>query len=64
MDIIHSSQHFPEIIPIIQTYERGVKFFVTTSRYVTKDLDAGQIIEQDIIRISHQNTLDDLVERT
>jgi formyltetrahydrofolate deformylase len=50
MDIIHSSQHFPEIIPIIQTYERGVKFFVATSHYVAKDLDAGPIIEDDLGR--------------
>jgi len=35
MDIIHSSQHFLEIIPIIQAYECGVKFFVATSNYVT-----------------------------
>jgi len=49
--------------PYRQAYERGVKIIGATSHYITKDLDAGPIIEQDIIRISHRDTLDDLVRK-
>jgi formyltetrahydrofolate deformylase len=46
--------------PYKQAYERGVKIIGTTSHYVTEDLDEGPIIEQDIIRISHKDSVEDL----
>lgn len=49
--------------PYKQAYERGVKIIGATSHYVTKDLDDGPIIEQDVIRISHTDKLDDLVRK-
>ena len=47
--------------PYHQAYERGVKIIGATSHYVTRDLDAGPIIEQDVVRISHKDTPDSLV---
>jgi formyltetrahydrofolate deformylase len=49
--------------PYRQAYERGVKIIGATSHYVTKDLDEGPIIEQDIIRISHKDGVNDLVRK-
>ncbi|MBP8976546.1 MAG: formyltetrahydrofolate deformylase [Bacteroidetes bacterium] len=49
--------------PYKQAYERGVKIVGATSHYVTNELDEGPIIEQDIIRISHKDTLDDLIRK-
>ena len=49
--------------PYKQAYERGVKIIGATSHYVTPDLDNGPIIEQDIIRISHKDTVEDLVRK-
>ncbi|NTU97388.1 MAG: formyltetrahydrofolate deformylase [Chlorobiaceae bacterium] len=49
--------------PYRQAYERGVKIIGATSHYVTEDLDQGPIIEQDIIRVSHKDTLDDLIRK-
>jgi formyltetrahydrofolate deformylase len=49
--------------PYKQAYERGVKIIGATSHYVTKELDDGPIIEQDIIRISHKDTVSDLVRK-
>ena len=49
--------------PYTQAYERGVKIIGATSHYVTKDLDEGPIIEQDIIRISHKDGVRDLVRK-
>ena len=46
--------------PYEQAYRRGVKIIGATSHYVTDDLDAGPIIEQDIVRISHRDTVSDL----
>lgn len=46
--------------PYKQAYQRGVKLIGATSHYVTEELDEGPIIEQDIIRISHKDTIDDL----
>jgi len=46
--------------PYQQAYERGVKIIGATSHYVTGDLDQGPIIEQDVIRISHKDTVSDL----
>jgi len=49
--------------PYKQAYERGVKIIGATSHYVTNDLDDGPIIEQDIIRITHKDTVNDLVRK-
>ena len=44
-----------------QAWERGVKIVGATSHYVTTDLDAGPIIEQDVVRVTHKDTPDSLV---
>ena len=49
--------------PYHQAYERGVKLIGATSHYVTADLDAGPIIEQDIARISHKDSPTDLAHK-
>ena len=49
--------------PYKQAYQRGVKIIGATSHYVTDNLDEGPIIEQDIIRISHKESLDDLIRK-
>ncbi|NDW10574.1 formyltetrahydrofolate deformylase [Dysgonomonas sp. 520] len=49
--------------PYHAAYERGVKIIGATSHYVTPELDAGPIIEQDITRISHRDTVQDLVRK-
>lgn len=49
--------------PYHAAYQRGVKLIGATSHYVTADLDAGPIIEQDIVRITHKDTVDDLVKK-
>lgn len=46
-----------------QAYERGVKLIGATSHYVTEQLDQGPIIEQDVVRISHRDTVDDLIRK-
>lgn len=51
---------FIGVNPYKQAYSRGVKIIGATSHYVTEDLDKGPIIEQDIVRISHRDTIDDL----
>ncbi len=68
---------FPEIInihhsflpafvgakPYHQAYSRGVKIIGATAHYVTQDLDAGPIIEQDVVKISHRDTVRDLIRK-
>ncbi len=49
--------------PYHAAYERGVKIIGATGHYVTSDLDAGPIIEQDIIRIDHTNNIQDLIRK-
>lgn len=49
--------------PYHAAHERGVKIIGATSHYVTSDLDAGPIIEQDVVRISHKDTVDELVKK-
>ena len=44
-------------------FERGVKIIGATSHYVTTELDAGPIIEQDVVRITHKDTVQDLVNK-
>lgn len=46
--------------PYKQAYERGVKIVGATSHYVTSELDAGPIIEQDVVRITHKDTPESL----
>ena len=47
--------------PYHQAYRRGVKLIGATCHYVTEELDAGPIIEQDTVRIDHGDTVDDMV---
>lgn len=49
--------------PYKQAFQRGVKIIGATSHYVTSDLDEGPIIEQDIIRITHNDSLKDLIRK-
>jgi formyltetrahydrofolate deformylase len=49
--------------PYHQAHERGVKLIGATAHYVTSDLDEGPIIEQDVERISHKDTPEDLVRK-
>jgi len=49
--------------PYHQAFTRGVKLIGATSHYVTNVLDDGPIIEQDVVRISHRDTLDDLLQK-
>jgi formyltetrahydrofolate deformylase len=49
--------------PYHQAYARGVKLIGATCHYVTSDLDAGPIIEQDVIRVDHGDTIQDMVRR-
>lgn len=49
--------------PYHAAYERGVKIIGATSHYVTTELDAGPIIEQDIARITHRDSVSDLVRK-
>lgn len=51
---------FPGAKPYHSAHERGVKIIGATSHYVTTELDAGPIIEQDIVRIRHNDSVDDL----
>lgn len=47
--------------PYHQAYQRGVKLIGATCHYVTADLDAGPIIDQDVVRISHRDDVSDMV---
>lgn len=49
--------------PYHSAYERGVKIIGATSHYVTAELDAGPIIEQDIMKVSHRDSVEDLVRK-
>ncbi|HVV11130.1 formyltetrahydrofolate deformylase [Amycolatopsis sp.] len=49
--------------PYHQAHRRGVKLIGATCHYVTADLDAGPIIEQDVIRVDHGDTVPDLVRK-
>ena len=54
---------FPGAKPYHSAYSRGVKIIGATSHYVTEELDAGPIIEQDITRVSHLNSIADFIEK-
>ena len=49
--------------PYHQAYKRGVKIIGATSHYVTAELDAGPIIEQDVARVSHRDEVADLIRK-
>ncbi|NLR92422.1 formyltetrahydrofolate deformylase [Flammeovirga agarivorans] len=49
--------------PYHAAHERGVKIIGATSHYVTSDLDAGPIIEQDVAKVSHKDTVKELIRK-
>jgi formyltetrahydrofolate deformylase len=49
--------------PYHRAFERGVKIIGATAHYATANLDAGPIIEQDVVRVSHRDEVDDLVRK-
>jgi formyltetrahydrofolate deformylase len=54
---------FPGAKPYHSAYERGVKIIGATSHYVSAELDAGPIIEQDVVRVSHADSIPDLIRK-
>ncbi len=54
---------FPGARPYHLAYARGVKLIGATSHYVTEELDAGPIIEQGTIHVSHKDTVDDFIRK-
>jgi formyltetrahydrofolate deformylase len=54
---------FPGARPYHSAYERGVKIIGATSHYVTADLDSGPIIEQNVVRITHKDSVEDLIRK-
>lgn len=49
--------------PYHQAFERGVKLIGATCHYVTAELDAGPIIDQDVTRVSHRDSIDEMIRR-
>jgi formyltetrahydrofolate deformylase len=49
--------------PYHRAFERGVKLIGATSHYVTEVLDDGPIIEQDVVRVSHRDSVEDLIQK-
>jgi formyltetrahydrofolate deformylase len=49
--------------PYHQAYERGVKIIGATAHYVTRELDQGPIIEQDVARVSHRDAVADMIRK-
>ncbi|MDC1276527.1 formyltransferase family protein, partial [Algibacter sp.] len=49
--------------PYHSAYKRGVKIIGATSHYVTEELDAGPIIEQDVTRVTHAHAISDLIAK-
>lgn len=54
---------FPGARPYHSAHQRGVKIIGATSHYVTAELDEGPIIEQDVIRVTHRHTVQDLIRQ-
>ncbi len=54
---------FPGAKPYHSAHRRGVKLIGATSHYVTTDLDEGPIIEQQVVKVSHTDTIDDFVAK-
>lgn len=49
--------------PYHRAYDRGVKIIGATAHYATADLDEGPIIEQDVVRVSHRDSVEDLIRK-
>lgn len=49
--------------PYQRAHTRGVKIIGATAHYATQDLDEGPIIEQDVVRVSHRDSVDDLIRK-
>lgn len=49
--------------PYHRAYEKGVKIIGATAHFVTRDLDQGPIIEQDVLRITHRNNIQDMIAK-
>ncbi|MEJ2452065.1 MAG: formyltransferase family protein [Gammaproteobacteria bacterium] len=60
-DLLHRWRSIIGARPYHKAFERGVKLVGATCHYVTEELDAGPIIEQDVVRVSHDDDIDDLV---
>jgi len=54
---------FPGARPYHSAHDRGVKIIGATSHYATAELDAGPIIEQDVVRVSHEDSVGDMVRK-
>lgn len=54
---------FPGAKPYHSAHKRGVKIIGATSHYVTSDLDEGPIIEQEVVQVSHSNSVDDFIAK-
>ncbi len=54
---------FPGARPYHNAYKRGVKIVGATSHYVTEELDSGPIIEQDVIRVNYNDSVEDLLRK-
>ena len=54
---------FPGAKPYHRAHARGVKIIGATAHYVTKDLDEGPIIEQEVARVNHQDSIADLIRK-
>jgi formyltetrahydrofolate deformylase len=54
---------FPGARPYHSAHDRGVKIIGATSHYATAELDAGPIIEQDVVRVSHENSVEDMIRK-
>ncbi len=64
INIHHSSlPAFPGARPYHSAHRRGVKIIGATSHYVTTDLDAGPIIAQDVERVTHKDSVKDLIRK-
>ena len=61
--IINIHHSFVGAKPYHAAFQRGVKIIGATSHYVTTELDAGPIIEQDVVRITHKDSIEDLVNK-
>ena len=54
---------FPGANPYQRAHKRGVKIIGATAHYVTEDLDEGPIIEQEVVRVNHRDTVADLIRK-
>ena len=54
---------FPGARPYHSAHARGVKIIGATSHYATAELDAGPIIDQDVVRVSHEDSVEDMIRK-